>query len=82
MHYTAALCLLWQRGYERTGTTQDMVVDLRGPHAPTLDTGADEARLAEAGVVFRRAGKDERAWAEAGVARELASIVPGGAGPT
>jgi GNAT superfamily N-acetyltransferase len=77
VRYTAALCLLWQRGYERTGTTQDMIVDLAGPDAPSLDTTADEARLEAAGVVFRRAGAADRVWVEAGVARELATSVPG-----
>ena len=34
VRYTAALCFLAARGYERTGVTQDMMVDLGGKNAP------------------------------------------------
>src|SRR5262249_23351183 len=62
VRYTAALCLLWQRGYARTGTTQDLVVDFAGPNAPALETGEAEAGLLGDGIVFRRAGAADRDW--------------------
>jgi mycothiol synthase len=76
VRYTAALCLLWQRGYERTGTTQDMVVDFTSPDAADLLTGADEARLLAGGVAFRRASAADRLWVEEGVREGLAASVP------
>jgi mycothiol synthase len=76
VRYTAALCLLWRRGYERSGTTQDMLVDFAGPAAPSLETAALEASLGAAGIVFRRALPEDRDWVTAGVERELAASVP------
>lgn len=62
VRYTAALFLLLGRGYQLVGPTQDMLVPLAGSDAPDLDTAADEARLGERGVVFRRATPDEEQW--------------------
>lgn len=76
VQYTAALCLLWQRGYERAGTTQDMVVDLHGPGAPDLDTTADETRLLAQGIGFRRPMPGDWRWLLEGVEREMASTTP------
>src|SRR4051794_33597122 len=47
VRHTAAICLLLERGYVQTGTTQDMEVDLAGPDAPDLSTRAAEAHLRE-----------------------------------
>jgi predicted N-acetyltransferase YhbS len=77
VRYTAALCLLLGRGYQQTGTTQDMAVDLAGPDAPDLTTAADEARLAAGGIAVRRAEGADRTWVCEGVAREMTAPVPG-----
>ena len=45
VRYTAALCFLESRGYERTGVTQDMVADLA---STDLDTAPAEAAAAAA----------------------------------
>lgn len=52
IHYTAAVCFAEDSGYERQGCEVNMDVDLL--HAP-LETDADEARLASAGIEVRRA---------------------------
>ncbi|MGH2355462.1 MAG: GNAT family N-acetyltransferase [Chloroflexota bacterium] len=77
VRYTAALCLLLRRGYEQTGTTQDMSVDLVGPAAPDLTTETDEARLCARGIAVRRARSTERRWACDGVARVMVAPTPG-----
>lgn len=74
VRYTAALCFLAARGYERTGVTQDMVVDLAGTD---LETAPAEAAAAAAGIRFRRATVADRDWLHEGVARELAYPAPG-----
>ncbi|MBI3972704.1 MAG: GNAT family N-acetyltransferase [Chloroflexi bacterium] len=71
------VAVLRARGYEQTGTTQDMEVDLVGPGAPDLSTEADEARLRTQGIVVRRATPDERQWVADGVAREMVPPTPG-----
>jgi ribosomal protein S18 acetylase RimI-like enzyme len=76
VRYTAALCFLLSRGYEQTGTTQDMEVDLVGPEAPDLSTEAGEARLREQGIAVRRATAADRDWVTQGVEREMAPPVP------
>ena len=74
VRYTAALCFLAARGYERTGVTQDMVADLA---RTDLETATAEAAAAAAGVRFRRATTADRDWLHEGVARELAYPAPG-----
>ncbi len=74
VRYTAALCFLAARGYERTGVTQDMVVDLA---RTDLETATAEAAAAAAGIRFRRATAADRDWLHEGVARELAYPAPG-----
>jgi predicted N-acetyltransferase YhbS len=74
VRYTPALCLLLSRGYERTGVTQDMEVDLG---ALALETGEAEARAMAAGVRFRRATAGDAEWLREGVERELAYPTPG-----
>ena len=74
VRYTAALCFLEARGYERTGVTQDMVVDLE---RTDLGTATAEAAAAAAGIRFRRATAADRDWLHEGVARELAYPAPG-----
>ena len=74
MRYTAALCFLAARGYERTGVTQDMVADLA---RTDLGTATAEAAAAAAGIRFRRATAADRDWLHEGVARELAYPAPG-----
>ncbi|MBI3971310.1 MAG: GNAT family N-acetyltransferase [Chloroflexi bacterium] len=74
VRYTPALCFLLARGYERTGVTQDMSVDLA---SVDLDTSGAEAAAAAAGVSFRRATPADRDWLRAGVERELAYPTPG-----
>ena len=75
VRYTAALCFLAARGYERTGVTQDMT--LLTWSGPTLGTVAAEAAAAAAGIRFRRATAADRDWLHEGVARELAYPAPG-----
>ena len=77
VRHTAALCLLLERGYEQTGTTQDMAVDLEGPGAPDLATDADEARLKATGMIVRRARPDEQRWVCDGVERVMVAPTPG-----
>ena len=72
VRYTAALCFLAARGYERTGVTQDMVVDLE-----RTDLETAEAEAAAAGIRFRRATESDRIWLYEGVACELAYPAPG-----
>ena len=74
VRYTAALCFLAARGYERTGVTQDMVVDLA---RTDLETATAEAAAARASIRFRRATAADRDWLHEGVARELAYPAPG-----
>ena len=74
VRYTAALCFLAARGYERTGVTQDMMVDLE---RTDLGTATAEAAAATAGIRFRRATAADRDWLHEGVARELAYPAPG-----
>ena len=74
VRYTAALCFLAARGYERTGVTQDMVADLA---RTDLETATAEAAAAAAGIRFRRATAADRDWLHEGVARELAYPAPG-----
>lgn len=74
VRYTAALCFLAARGYERTGVTQDMMVDLE---RTDLGTATAEAAAAAAGIRFRRATAADRDWLHEGVARELAYPAPG-----
>ena len=74
VRYTPALCFLLDRGYERTGVSQDMEVDLA---AVELETGPAEERALAAGVRFRRATADDRSWLQEGVERELAYPTPG-----
>src|SRR5205814_9723541 len=76
VRYTAALCLLLGSGYQLIGPTQDMVVALSGAEAPALDTVADEARLRERGIVFRRAEAKDEEWVAAGGAREMVAPTP------
>ena len=75
VRYTAALCLLLRRGYELTGPTQDMAVDLVGRSAPDLST--DEAQLGAHGVAVRRARPDEQRWVCDGVERVMVAPTPG-----
>jgi mycothiol synthase len=56
IHYTAAVCLAEDSGYQRQGCEVNMDVDLLS--AP-LDTRADEDRLASEGIVVRRADGDD-----------------------
>jgi len=56
IHYTAAVCLAEDSGYQRQGCEVNMDVDLLS--AP-LDTRAAEHRLASAGIEVRRAGGDD-----------------------
>jgi mycothiol synthase len=76
VRHTAALCLLLERGYVQTGTTQDMSVDLAGPDVPDLSTEAAKAELRERGVAVRRALAADRRWVSDGVAATMASPVP------
>ena len=73
VRYTAALCFLEARGYERTGVTQDMSVALG---QTDLDTAPAEAAAATDGIQFRRAIPADRTWLHEGVARELAYPAP------
>ena len=77
VRYTAALCLLLARGYQQTGTTQDMSVDFAGSAAPDLDAAADEARLRAQGIAVRRAHSNERQWVCDGVERSMEPPTPG-----
>ena len=56
IHYTAAVCLAEDSGYQRQGCEVNMDVDLLS--AP-LDTRAAEDRLASAAIEVRRAGGDD-----------------------
>lgn len=56
IHYTAAVCLAEDTGYQRQGCEINMDVDL--PSAP-LETRAAEDRLASAGIKVRRADGDD-----------------------
>jgi mycothiol synthase len=64
--YTVAICLVEREGYERFNDARDMDVPLT---PAVVDTSADEARLAAAGIVVRRLDvSDEpsiRPWLEA-----------------
>jgi mycothiol synthase len=56
LHYTGAVCLAEDSGYQRQGCEVNMDVDLlRAP----LDTRAAEERLASDGIKVRRAGSDD-----------------------
>lgn len=57
IRYTAAVCLAESSGYERSGEGLNMRVDLR---QVSLDTEAQERRLADAGVEIRRAVPGDR----------------------
>jgi mycothiol synthase len=72
VRYTPALCFLLARGFERTGVTQDMAVDLA---TAQLDAMATER--AAAGLQFRRATAADEAWLRDGIERELAYPTPG-----
>lgn len=74
VRYTAALCFLAARGYERTGVTQDMVADLERTDLETVEA---EVAAAAAGIRFRRATEADRDWLHEGVGRELAYPAPG-----
>ena len=76
VRYTAALCLLLGCGYEPTGVTQDMEVDLG---RVGLDTASAEAAALEGGVGFRRATAADEDWLRDGVERELEYPNAGGA---
>jgi mycothiol synthase len=58
IHYTAAICLADDLGYQRTGCEVNMDVDLG--LAP-LDTRADEERLRGLGILVRTASQDDAA---------------------
>lgn len=73
VRYTAALCFLSERGYEKTGVAQDMVVDLA---QADFDTRREEADAFVDGVVFRQATAADRCWLHEGVARELEYPTP------
>jgi mycothiol synthase len=52
IHYTAAVCLAEDLGYQRCGCEVNMDVELRGAD---LDTGSAAARLRSAGIQVQRA---------------------------
>jgi len=56
VHYTAAVCLAEDSGYQRQGCEVNMDVDLLGT---PLDTRAAEDRLAAKGIEVRRADGDD-----------------------
>ena len=74
VRYTAALCFLLDRGYERTGVTQDMEADLT---TAQLETAKAEEHAAASGVTFRRAAVEDAPWLQAGIERERAYPTPG-----
>ena len=73
VRYTAALCFLAARGYERTGVTQDMVVDLERTDLETVEGGGRCGRH----TVSAGDGRGTGPGYTRGVARELAYPAPG-----
>jgi GNAT superfamily N-acetyltransferase len=57
VRYTAALCFVQRRGYERVHDTQNLAVDLIGQ---SFDTSEAEAALAPKGYTFRRMEESDR----------------------
>ena len=74
VQHTPALCFLLGRGYERTGVTQDMVVDVQ---AASLTTEA--AERAGSTFAYRRATAKDELWLKEGIERELEFPNPGAA---
>lgn len=59
--YTAALCLLEKRGFEKYGDCANLIADLSAP----FETEAEESRLASVGVEVRRAARSDDARLDA-----------------